>query len=99
MSINQGVQSVVQLGENVLQKAEGAYTYSKDTTLALLNQTKEKALQTRKNYNEFRENFEKAIYNIVQESINEVLLRGERLVGVPKNKKTAETIECSRQRL
>lgn len=99
MTIVHQIASALPYGQLVLQTAEGAYVYSKDRTLAVYNQTKDRAIQTKKGYVEFRQNFEKAIFGIAQETVNEVLLRFEKLAGVPKEKRTPETIEHARERL
>lgn len=99
MSIVQQIASTLPYGQAVLQTAEGAYVYSKDRTLAVYNQTKDRAIQTKNNYVEFRQNFEKAVFGIAQETVNEVLLRFEKLAGVPKDKRTPETIEYVRERV
>lgn len=99
MSIVHQIASAVPYGEIALSRAEEAYSFSKHRTLAVYNGTKNRAIQTKNNYVEFRQNFDKAIYGIAQETVNEILLRFERFVGIPKEKRTPETFQYVRERL
>jgi hypothetical protein len=66
MQVIEQIASVVPYGESVLHKAEGVYGYSKGKTLDVYKTTKDKVIETKKGYFEFRKNVELAISNIAR---------------------------------
>lgn len=99
MELVEQIAAIVPYGETVLHKAEGVYGYSKDKTKRVYEQTRGKIIQTRDGYIEFRKNVEKFIFNVAQETVNEMIGRTENFVGVKSDQRNPEDLKHVRERI
>lgn len=93
MQVLEHVAAVVPSGETVLHRAEEIYGRSKKNTLDVYKNTKQRIVETRKNYLQFKKSVEQVVINIAQETVIEVLTRSEKVIGIDSSNKSEEELK------
>lgn len=69
MQVIEQVAAVMPCGDTVLHRAEEVYDYSKEKTLDVYKNTKQRIKESRKNYMQFKKSVEQVVINIAHETV------------------------------